>query len=137
MPSPPSASADHFAAVEADILADSRLGESKRRLLVRSVRRARSDYGRAADLFQQLVAVWLRAYWKIVAAPPDVVTTLRGLDGLTRLAGRIGLLRPGGLRGMRSVRLLRKPPTTTYRREAAVDDRDEQDPGKVPGSLTY
>lgn len=92
MPSPPSPSADHFAAAIADVQADSRLSLAKKRLLIRSIRRARSDFLHAPDLFTQLVATWLRCYWQILAAPPDAATTLRATDGLTRLAGRLGLL---------------------------------------------
>ena len=107
MPSPPSPSADHFAAVEGEVRQDSRLSQSQKRLLVRSIRAARRDHRSAPDTIKLLGACFLRAYWQLLAAPPGAITTIRAIDALTRLGGRIGFLRPGALRkpGMR-------PPST-------------------------
>jgi len=115
MPSKPSPSADHFAAAAADVEADTRLSTSKRRLLVRTIRRARGDFRDAPDPVQQLMAIWLRAYWQLLAAPPDAVVTLRGVDGFTRLGRQLGFLTPGMLGRGRVVswgsRARARPPT--------------------------
>ena len=97
MPSPPSPSADHFAAVVADVEADVRLTASKRRLLVRTIRRARKDYRDAPDAVKQLNAIWQRTYWQMLAAPPDATVTLRAVDGFVRLGRQLGFLTPGML----------------------------------------
>jgi hypothetical protein len=53
----------------------------------------------APDPVKQLMAVWLRAYWQVLAAPPDAATTLRAVDGFVRLGRQLGFLTPEMLRG--------------------------------------
>jgi hypothetical protein len=93
LPSLPSPSADHFAAVVADVEADTRLSASKQRLLIRTIRRAREDFRDAPDAVKQLNAIWQRAYWQLLAAPPDATVTLRAVDGFVRLGRQLGFLR--------------------------------------------
>jgi len=117
LPSPPSPSACHFQAVVADVEADVRLSAAKRRLLVRTVRRARADFMMAPDPVKQLMSVWLRAYWQVLAAPPDAATTLRAVDGFVRLGRQLGFLTPDMLRrrpGSWAMRHKVRPPIRTH-----------------------
>ena len=92
MPSPPSPAADHFEAYRQDVREDSRLSIRNRKLCLRSGGRARAVYLYAPELVQILVCAYLRAYQNLLAASPSAVTTFRGLDAMTRLAARLGLL---------------------------------------------